>query len=119
MRASSSRLLGAWRQLNVRRGISGLRFAPFSSVTPSMADPRIRQIKIKIGVVKRLAKEKLMYEKEVKQQEEKVEKMKVDGNDQYLVKKQVSCFSVLSCTWNNLLSITAPRYYALISVYPR
>ncbi|GCC20471.1 tubulin-specific chaperone A [Chiloscyllium punctatum] len=54
-----------------------------------MADPRTRQIKIKIGVVKRLAKEKLMYEKEVKQQEEKVEKMKVDGNDQYMVKKQM------------------------------
>ncbi|XP_041042763.1 tubulin-specific chaperone A isoform X2 [Carcharodon carcharias] len=37
----------------------------------------------------RLAKEKLMYEKEAKQQEEKVEKMKVDGNDQYMVKKQM------------------------------
>ncbi|XP_067838248.1 tubulin-specific chaperone A [Heptranchias perlo] len=54
-----------------------------------MADPRTRQIKIKTGVVKRLAKEKLMYEKEAKQQEEKVEKMKVDGNDQYVVKKQM------------------------------
>ncbi|XP_048383692.1 tubulin-specific chaperone A [Stegostoma tigrinum] len=54
-----------------------------------MADPRTRQIKIKTGVVKRLAKEKLMYEKEAKQQEEKVEKMKVDGNDQYMVKKQM------------------------------
>ncbi|GCB60397.1 hypothetical protein scyTo_0011128 [Scyliorhinus torazame] len=54
-----------------------------------MADPRTRQIKIRTGVVKRLAKEKLMYEKEAKQQEEKVEKMKVDGNDQYVVKKQI------------------------------
>ncbi|GCB72113.1 hypothetical protein scyTo_0009031, partial [Scyliorhinus torazame] len=60
-----------------------------SSRRTSMADPRTRQIKIKTGVVKRLAKEKLMYEKEAKQQEEKVEKMKVDGNDQYVVKKQI------------------------------
>ncbi|XP_069794224.1 tubulin-specific chaperone A isoform X2 [Narcine bancroftii] len=29
-----------------------------------------------------------MYEKEAKQQEEKVERMKVEGNDQYMVKKQ-------------------------------
>ncbi|XP_059830467.1 tubulin-specific chaperone A [Mobula hypostoma] len=54
-----------------------------------MADPRTRQIKIKTGVVKRLAKEKRMYEMEAKEQEEKVERMKVEGNDQYLVKKQM------------------------------
>ncbi|XP_069794250.1 tubulin-specific chaperone A isoform X4 [Narcine bancroftii] len=61
-----------------------------------MADPRTRQIKIKTGVVKRLAKEKLMYEKEAKQQEEKVERMKVEGNDQYMVKKQME---VLQESW--------------------
>ncbi|KAM8961168.1 tubulin-specific chaperone A [Pelodytes ibericus] len=54
-----------------------------------MADPRVRQIKIKTGVVKRLAKEKVMYEKEAKQQEEKVEKMKSDGGDEYVIKKQI------------------------------
>uniref|UniRef100_A0A8C5WCJ1 Tubulin-specific chaperone A n=1 Tax=Leptobrachium leishanense TaxID=445787 RepID=A0A8C5WCJ1_9ANUR len=54
-----------------------------------MADPRVRQIKIKTGVVKRLTKEKVMYEKEAKQQEEKVEKMKSDGGDEYVIKKQI------------------------------
>uniref|UniRef100_A0A6B2F1V4 Tubulin-specific chaperone A n=1 Tax=Bothriechis nigroviridis TaxID=88079 RepID=A0A6B2F1V4_BOTNI len=53
-----------------------------------MADPRIRQIKIKTGVVKRLAKEKVMYEKEAKQQEEKIEKMKVEDGENYAIKKQ-------------------------------
>ncbi|KAM4054223.1 tubulin-specific chaperone A [Anomaloglossus baeobatrachus] len=53
-----------------------------------MADPRLRQIKIKTGVVKRLSKEKLMYEKEAKQQEEKIERMKSEGGDEYVIKKQ-------------------------------
>lgn len=53
-----------------------------------MADPRLRQIKIKTGVVKRLAKEKVMYEKEAKQQEEKIERMKTTGEDEYVIKKQ-------------------------------
>ncbi|KAJ1209347.1 hypothetical protein NDU88_004725 [Pleurodeles waltl] len=54
-----------------------------------MADPRVRQIKIKTGVVKRLVKEKAMYEKEAKQQEEKVEKLKAEGGDEYVIKKQI------------------------------
>ncbi|XP_027719339.1 tubulin-specific chaperone A [Vombatus ursinus] len=53
-----------------------------------MADPRVRQIKIKTGVVKRLVKEKLMYEKEAKQQEEKVEKMRAEDGENYAIKKQ-------------------------------
>ncbi|XP_063433754.1 tubulin-specific chaperone A-like [Mytilus galloprovincialis] len=54
-----------------------------------MADPRVRQIKIKTGVVKRLTKEKLSYEKESEQQEAKIEKMKTEGKDEYDIKKQV------------------------------
>ncbi|XP_018412777.1 PREDICTED: tubulin-specific chaperone A [Nanorana parkeri] len=54
-----------------------------------MADPRLRQMKIKTGVVKRLSKEKCMYEKEAKQQEEKVERMKTEGGDEYVIKKQI------------------------------
>ncbi|XP_034512299.1 tubulin-specific chaperone A isoform X1 [Ailuropoda melanoleuca] len=70
-----------------------------------MADPRVRQIKIKTGVVKRkvlctllkmtrmdvacrLVKEKIMYEKEAKQQEEKIEKMKAEDGENYAIKKQ-------------------------------
>jgi len=52
------------------------------------ADPRIKQIKIKTGVVKRLTKEKQMYEKEAIQIAEKIEKMKTDGKDEYDIKKQ-------------------------------
>ncbi|XP_030368100.1 tubulin-specific chaperone A [Strigops habroptila] len=55
----------------------------------AMADPRLRQIKIKTGVVRRLAKEKVMYENEVKQQEEKIEKMKAEASDDYGIKKQI------------------------------
>ncbi|EFB29058.1 hypothetical protein PANDA_009050, partial [Ailuropoda melanoleuca] len=55
-----------------------------------MADPRVRQIKIKTGVVKRLVKEKIMYEKEAKQQEEKIEKMKAEDGENYAIKKQVN-----------------------------
>ncbi|XP_042365511.1 tubulin-specific chaperone A [Plectropomus leopardus] len=53
-----------------------------------MADPRVRQIKIKTGVLKRLVKEEIAYKKEAKQQEEKVERMKAEGGDDYVIKKQ-------------------------------
>ncbi|XP_062411029.1 tubulin-specific chaperone A [Sardina pilchardus] len=54
-----------------------------------MADPRIRQMKIKTGVVKRLAKEEVLYIKEAKQQEEKIERLKAEASDEYLIKKQI------------------------------
>ncbi|KAL2099809.1 hypothetical protein ACEWY4_004203 [Coilia grayii] len=54
-----------------------------------MADPRIRQIKIKTGVVKRLAKEEVVYIKEAKQQEEKIERLKAEAGDEYVIKKQI------------------------------
>ncbi|XP_060917454.1 tubulin-specific chaperone A [Labrus mixtus] len=54
-----------------------------------MADPRVRQIKIKTGIVKRLAKEELSYENEAKQQEETVERMKAQDGEDYNIKKQL------------------------------
>uniref|UniRef100_A0A8C6V549 Tubulin-specific chaperone A n=1 Tax=Neogobius melanostomus TaxID=47308 RepID=A0A8C6V549_9GOBI len=54
-----------------------------------MADPRIRQIKIKTGIVKRLAKDERAYINEAKQQEEKVERLKAEAGDEYVIKKQV------------------------------
>lgn len=53
-----------------------------------MADPRVRQIKIKTGVVKRLAKEKTVYEKEAEQQKTRIQKFKDDGKDEYDIRKQ-------------------------------
>ena len=40
-----------------------------------MADPRIKQLKIKTGVLKRSGKEKLSYRNEADQQKVKIEKM--------------------------------------------
>lgn len=53
-----------------------------------MSDPRIRTLKIKTGVVKRLAKEKVTYEKEAAQQRERIQKLKEQGKDGYDIKKQ-------------------------------
>jgi tubulin-specific chaperone A len=50
-----------------------------------MADPRIKTLKIKTGVVKRLTKEKLMYIKETEQQREKVEKLKASGKLNFVI----------------------------------
>lgn len=55
----------------------------------SAVDPkRVKQIKIDTGVVKRLGKEKQAYEKEIVKQEERIEKMKSEGKDEYDIKKQ-------------------------------
>ncbi|XP_017294077.1 tubulin-specific chaperone A [Kryptolebias marmoratus] len=54
-----------------------------------MADQTIRQIKIKTGIVKRLAKEEVAYKTEAKQQEEKIERLKAEGGDDYVIKKQM------------------------------
>lgn len=53
-----------------------------------MADPRIRTLKIKTGVVKRLAKEKVVYEKEAEQQRNRIERLKQEGKDEYDIRKQ-------------------------------
>lgn len=56
---------------------------------PAPVDPkRIREIKIKSGVVKRLAKEKISYEQESEKLSQKISKMKADGGDEYTIKKQ-------------------------------
>lgn len=54
-----------------------------------MADPRIRQIKIKTGIVKRLVKEEMSYKTEARQQEEKIERLKAEAGDLYVIKKQM------------------------------
>jgi len=49
---------------------------------------KVRELKIKSGVVKRLAKEKGMYEKETQDNLTKLEKMKSVDPDDYNIKKQ-------------------------------
>merc|ERR1712154_370977 len=51
-----------------------------------MSDPRLKQIKIKTGVLKRVGKEKLSYRKEADQQKAKIEKMK-EGREEIEIKK--------------------------------
>ncbi|KAK7082919.1 hypothetical protein SK128_011441 [Halocaridina rubra] len=53
-----------------------------------MADPRIKQFRIKTGVLKRTCKEKISYEKEAEQIQEKIAKMQEEGQDVYYIKKQ-------------------------------
>lgn len=53
-----------------------------------MADPRLKAIKIKTGVVKRITKEKIVYEREVEEQKENIEKFKKAGKDEYDIRKQ-------------------------------
>eukprot|EP00918_Siedleckia_nematoides_P052494 GHVU01114672.1.p1 GENE.GHVU01114672.1~~GHVU01114672.1.p1 ORF type:complete len:115 (-),score=27.88 GHVU01114672.1:615-959(-) len=50
---------------------------------------RLKNLKIKTGVVKRLAKEKVAYQKEYEVQKGRVEKMKAEGlKDEYDIRKQ-------------------------------
>lgn len=58
-----------------------------------MADPRIRTLKIKTGVVKRLAKEKTVYEREAEQQKERIQRFKDEGKDDYEIRKQEEVLS--------------------------
>lgn len=54
-----------------------------------MADPRLKQIKIKTGIVRRIAKEKVCYDKEANEQRARVQKLKDDdGTEEYYLKKQ-------------------------------
>lgn len=53
-----------------------------------MADPRLKTLKIKTGVVRRLAKEKVIYELEAVQQRARIEKFKKEGKDEYDIRKQ-------------------------------
>lgn len=52
-----------------------------------MADPRLRQITIKTGVLRRLAKEKTVYEREVDQQKARIEKLRAEGKDDHVLRK--------------------------------
>ncbi|CAK1581348.1 unnamed protein product [Parnassius mnemosyne] len=53
-----------------------------------MEDPRIRQIKIKTGAVKRIAKETLVYGKEAEEQRLKVQKYKDENREEHETRKQ-------------------------------
>lgn len=56
-----------------------------------MADPRVRQLTIKSGVLKRLTKEKIVYDKEVDQQRARIVKLLADGKDEYVMRKEDEC----------------------------
>lgn len=54
-----------------------------------MSDPRLKQIKIKAGVVKRCTKDVTSYIKEAELQEVKIQKWKTDSSkDEHDIRKQ-------------------------------
>lgn len=53
-----------------------------------MSDPRIRMIKIKTGVLKRMTKEKTVYQRELEQQKQRIEKLRGEGKDEYVMRKE-------------------------------
>jgi len=58
----------------------------------TVPDPqKLRNLKIKTGVVKRYTKEKQSYEKEVEQQQKKIEKFREEGKDEHFIRQQVNC----------------------------
>ncbi|KAK4817066.1 hypothetical protein QYF61_027095 [Mycteria americana] len=67
----------------------------------------------------KLAKEKVMYEKEAKQQEEKIEKMKAEACDDYGIKKQLSptlpMLSYSQCPCTTILAQHIVPLYSLIT----
>lgn len=58
------------------------------SVAVPVDPKKVRDIKIKSGIVKRLAKEKISYEKESDTLAKKIEKMKEETPQDYNIKKQ-------------------------------
>ncbi|XP_039966414.1 tubulin-specific chaperone A [Bactrocera neohumeralis] len=71
-----------------------------------MADPRLRQLTIKTGVVKRLTKEKTVCEKEVVTEQNRLERFKGEGADEHVLKKQeeviAECLMMLPDTLRRL-----------------
>lgn len=53
-----------------------------------MQDPRLRQITIRTGVVKRLVKEQLVNYKEIEQEEKRLEKFKKEEQCDHVIRKQ-------------------------------
>merc|ERR1711911_221936 len=54
----------------------------------AMADPRLRSMKIKTGVVTRITKEKTSYEKETQSEKDRLQKFKEQGEDDHVLRKQ-------------------------------
>ncbi|RWS03299.1 tubulin-specific chaperone A-like protein [Dinothrombium tinctorium] len=53
-----------------------------------MADSRVKQLRIKTGVLKRVLKEKEVYEKEVENEKQRLNKMINEAKDEYDIRKQ-------------------------------
>lgn len=52
-----------------------------------MSNPNLRELKIKTGVLKRLIKEKTAYEIEVDQQKQRLEKLRNEGGESHVLKR--------------------------------
>lgn len=54
-----------------------------------------------LSFLRRLAKEEISYVNEAKQQEEKIERMKAEAGDEYVIKKQVRLASLAAADEDN------------------
>ena len=79
-----------------------------------MSDPRNKQIKIQTGVVKRITKEKLMYEKEVKLTEDRIQRMKDEGKILFLImsKVEISILLDISSDYEQSGKFHFAQYYS-------
>lgn len=59
-----------------------------ANLIKTMADPRLRQIFIKTGVVRRYAKEKLSYEKEAVTEQKRIQRFRDENRDEHDIRKQ-------------------------------
>lgn len=57
-----------------------------------MSDPRLRQITIKTGVLKRAVKECSSYRQQAEKERKDLDKLRTAGDDEYRLKKWVSLF---------------------------
>ena len=51
----------------------------------------LKKLRIQTGIVKRISKEKFMYEKEILALQQQVEDMQASGKDEYDIKKRKEC----------------------------
>jgi len=71
----------------------GVRAASRTGPKAGAAPDVFKDLRIKLGITKRLQKEVSSYEKELVEQSTKIAKMKEDGKDVYDIRKQEECLA--------------------------
>ncbi|KAK8396808.1 hypothetical protein O3P69_005046 [Scylla paramamosain] len=82
--------MSVWFVLLVEKILSSEASCTFPQLQPAknMSETRLKQLRIKTGVLKRCCKELISYQKEAEQIQEKIKKMQDEGQEVYYIKKQ-------------------------------